>query len=46
MAPTKPLVQQQLRACYEVMGIPQEHMILMTGMEFFTFGCSLYPRKV
>lgn len=37
MAPTKPLVQQQLRACYEVMGIPQEHMILMTGMNVLMF---------
>lgn len=27
LAPTKPLVTQQIRACYEVMGIPQDHMV-------------------
>ncbi|XP_029454324.1 Fanconi anemia group M protein isoform X2 [Rhinatrema bivittatum] len=31
MAPTKPLVAQQMEACYKVMGIPQEHMAEMTG---------------
>ncbi|XP_069064819.1 Fanconi anemia group M protein isoform X2 [Pleurodeles waltl] len=31
MAPTKPLVAQQIEACYCVMGIPQEHMAEMTG---------------
>ncbi|XP_060685277.1 Fanconi anemia group M protein isoform X1 [Hemiscyllium ocellatum] len=31
MAPTKPLVAQQIEACYKVMGIPQEHMTEMTG---------------
>lgn len=31
MAPTKPLVAQQIEACYNVMGIPQEHMAEMTG---------------
>uniref|UniRef100_A0A4W3GS61 FA complementation group M n=1 Tax=Callorhinchus milii TaxID=7868 RepID=A0A4W3GS61_CALMI len=31
MAPTKPLVAQQIEACYKVMGIPQEHMAEMTG---------------
>uniref|UniRef100_A0A2K5X791 FA complementation group M n=1 Tax=Macaca fascicularis TaxID=9541 RepID=A0A2K5X791_MACFA len=31
MAPTKPLVTQQIEACYQVMGIPQSHMAEMTG---------------
>ncbi|XP_053553653.1 Fanconi anemia group M protein [Bombina bombina] len=31
MAPTKPLVAQQIEACFKVMGIPQEHMAEMTG---------------
>lgn len=32
MAPTKPLVAQQIEACYKVMGIPQAHMAELTGM--------------
>ncbi|XP_043998013.1 Fanconi anemia group M protein isoform X2 [Gambusia affinis] len=31
MAPTKPLVAQQIEACYKVMGIPQNHMAELTG---------------
>lgn len=31
MAPTKPLVSQQILACYKVMGIPQQHMAELTG---------------
>ncbi|KAG8449154.1 hypothetical protein GDO86_015998 [Hymenochirus boettgeri] len=31
MAPTKPLVAQQIEACFKVMGIPQGHMAEMTG---------------
>ncbi|XP_071795653.1 Fanconi anemia group M protein-like isoform X2 [Asterias amurensis] len=31
MAPTKPLVAQQIEACYNVMGIPQTDMAEMTG---------------
>ena len=31
MAPTKPLVAQQIQACYKVMGIPQQDMVEMTG---------------
>ena len=31
MAPTKPLVTQQIEACYNVMGIPQEDIAEMTG---------------
>ncbi|XP_054758508.2 Fanconi anemia group M protein-like [Lytechinus pictus] len=31
MAPTKPLVFQQIEACFNIMGIPQEDMAEMTG---------------
>ncbi|XP_041350852.1 LOW QUALITY PROTEIN: Fanconi anemia group M protein-like [Gigantopelta aegis] len=31
MAPTKPLVAQQIEACYNIMGIPQEDTSEMTG---------------
>ncbi|XP_071963956.1 Fanconi anemia group M protein-like, partial [Antedon mediterranea] len=31
MAPTKPLVAQQIEACYNIMGIPQNHTAEMTG---------------
>nr|XP_055027401.1 Fanconi anemia group M protein isoform X2 [Misgurnus anguillicaudatus] len=31
MAPTKPLVSQQIEACFKVMGIPQQHMAELTG---------------
>ncbi|TRY83570.1 hypothetical protein DNTS_016277 [Danionella cerebrum] len=30
-APTRPLVAQQIQACFGVMGIPQEHMVELTG---------------
>lgn len=32
MAPTKPLVAQQIEACYDIMGIPQEDTAEMTGI--------------
>ena len=32
LAPTKPLVTQQIEACYNVTGIPQEHAAEMTGI--------------
>ncbi|OWA53541.1 Fanconi anemia group M protein-like protein [Hypsibius exemplaris] len=32
MAPTRPLVAQQMRACYTIMGIPQNEMVELTGM--------------
>ena len=35
LAPTKPLVTQQIEACYKVMGIPQEHAAEMTGMRVY-----------
>lgn len=31
LAPTKPLVAQQVRACYNIMGIAKEHTTEMTG---------------
>ena len=31
LAPTKPLVSQQIEACHCVMGLPQEHLAEMTG---------------
>ena len=33
MAPTKPLVAQQIDACYNIMGIPQEDTAEMTGLQ-------------
>ena len=31
LAPTKPLVAQQIEACFNIMGIPQSHTMEMTG---------------
>lgn len=31
MAPTRPLVKQQIDACYEIMGIPKQTTIELTG---------------
>lgn len=31
LAPTKPLVAQQIEACHGITGIPQEHLAEMTG---------------
>jgi len=31
LAPTKPLVAQQINACYKIMGIPLEHQVEITG---------------
>lgn len=31
MAPTRPLVAQQITACHKIVGIPQEDAIEMTG---------------
>ncbi|GAB1600289.1 hypothetical protein Ahia01_000306600 [Argonauta hians] len=33
LAPTKPLVAQQIEACYNIMGIPQSDMTEMTGKQ-------------
>lgn len=32
MAPTKPLVAQQVEACFNIVGMPQEDTSQMTGM--------------
>ena len=37
MAPTKPLVAQQIEACYNIMGIPQGDTAEMTGMRHIAF---------
>lgn len=31
LAPTRPLVAQQIEACFNVMGVPQDHTTEMTG---------------
>lgn len=31
MAPTKPLVAQQVQACYQIMGFPREDVCEITG---------------
>jgi Fanconi anemia group M protein len=31
LAPTLPLVNQQVKACYDIMGIPAEHTAVLTG---------------
>lgn len=31
LAPTKPLVAQQINACHEIMGIPSEETVELTG---------------
>ncbi|OZJ02481.1 hypothetical protein BZG36_04369 [Bifiguratus adelaidae] len=33
MAPTKPLVAQQIEACYKICGIPQNHTVELTGVQ-------------
>lgn len=45
MAPTKPLVAQQIEACYKVMGIPQAHMAEMTGTFQFTLAAIVFLIK-
>lgn len=35
LAPTKPLVAQQIDACYKVMGIPSAEMIELTGFHIY-----------
>ena len=45
LAPTKPLVAQQIEACYKVVGIKQETMAEMTG-EFHTVMEAWSARKI
>ena len=42
LAPTKPLVAQQVKACYNIMGIPKEHTTEMTGTFLVYFISTLY----
>ena len=37
MAPTKPLVAQQIEACHEIMGIPSEQTVELTGTLLIPF---------
>lgn len=37
LAPTKPLVAQQIDACYEIMGIPSAEMIELTGSYIYYY---------
>ena len=43
MAPTKPLVAQQIEACYNIMGIPQSDTAEMTGISY-TLSGQLIPK--
>ncbi|XP_032820871.2 Fanconi anemia group M protein isoform X2 [Petromyzon marinus] len=45
MAPTKPLVAQQMEACHNVMGISQEHMAEMTGSTMASDRQAIWARK-
>lgn len=42
LAPTKPLVAQQINACHEIMGIPSEETIELTGNFFRIFYLIFY----
>lgn len=46
MAPTKPLVAQQIEACYNIMGIPQDHTAEMTGTAIFYFEAFKHFKKL
>ena len=43
LAPTKPLVAQQIEACFSIMGIPQEHTAEMTGIRLCKHVEVAYP---
>ncbi|KAL5008399.1 hypothetical protein ScPMuIL_013980 [Solemya velum] len=45
MAPTKPLVAQQIEACYNIMGIPQKDTAEMTGNMFPTERLKAWQQK-
>ncbi|XP_055357131.1 uncharacterized protein LOC129602184 [Paramacrobiotus metropolitanus] len=45
MAPTRPLVDQQIQACYRVMGIPQDEMVELTGQTPQAKRADLWARK-
>lgn len=45
MAPTKPLVAQQIEACFNIMGIPQEDIAQMTGEICWNVGKEIDIKK-
>ena len=45
MAPTKPLVAQQIEACYNIMGIPQDDTAELTGNVFLNVVCAVSIKK-
>ena len=45
MAPTRPLVKQQIDACYEIMGIPQEVTAELTGSKVQTSRSDVWKEK-
>lgn len=36
MAPTRPLVKQQIEACYDIMAIPKDVTVELTGWQVFS----------
>ncbi|KAF9184788.1 hypothetical protein BGZ50_003449 [Haplosporangium sp. Z 11] len=45
MAPTRPLVNQQIQACFNICGIPQDETIEMTGQQNAELRRELWKRK-
>eukprot|EP00698_Gefionella_okellyi_P000970 TRINITY_DN1084_c0_g1_i4.p1 TRINITY_DN1084_c0_g1~~TRINITY_DN1084_c0_g1_i4.p1 ORF type:complete len:505 (-),score=129.45 TRINITY_DN1084_c0_g1_i4:41-1555(-) len=45
MAPTRPLVSQQIKACHNIVGIPQSHTTEMTGKEGADIRARLWREK-
>lgn len=45
MAPTRPLVNQQIEACYKIMGIPKEDTAEMTGKQQRKNRCAIWQSK-
>lgn len=42
LAPTRALAAQQVEACFKVMGIPQDHMIQMTGtLKYYRYSSAI-----
>lgn len=42
MAPTKPLVKQQIEACYNITAIPKDATVELTGNYIFKLICKFY----
>ncbi|KAJ8911080.1 hypothetical protein NQ315_015252 [Exocentrus adspersus] len=45
MAPTRPLVKQQIEACYNIMGIPKETTVELTGTKLSTSREEIWNQK-